>query len=97
VEPTRRVEATDEVVAVGRVDDVPVGAVKRQCERYRKTYKLVPALAAGDKCKVVVKTACFYKRHIYSRWAMEHLIFSLVPIPGFVFKQGVAVARCTYA
>ncbi len=40
-----------------QVDDVSVDAVQRQWERYRKTYKLVPALAAGDNCKVVVKTA----------------------------------------
>jgi hypothetical protein len=47
---------TRRVVAVVQVDDVPAGAVHRPWECYRKTYKLVPALAAGDKCKVVVKT-----------------------------------------
>ena len=70
------------VVAVVQVDDMPVGAVKRQCERYRKTYKLVLALAAGGNCKMIVKTSCLYKRQIYSRWARENLIFSLVPYEG---------------
>ena len=59
-----------------------MGAVKRQCVRYRKTYKLVLALAAGGNCKLIVKTACLYKRHIYSRWARENLIFSWVPYVG---------------
>ena len=75
-------QQTRRAVAVGQVDDVPVGAVKRQCVRYRKTYKLVLALAPGGNCKMIVKTACLYKRHIYSRWARENLIFSLVPYVG---------------
>ena len=75
-------QQTRRAVAVGQVDDVPVGAVKRQCVRYRKTYKLVLALAAGGNCKMIVKTAWLYKRHIYSRWARENLIFSLVPYVG---------------
>ena len=93
-------QQTRRAVAVGQVDDVPVGAVKRQCERYRKTYKLVLALAAGGNCQMIVKTACLYKRHIYSRWARKNLIFSLVPYVGSNSSktsqsQGRS-ARCSY-
>ncbi len=38
----------------------------------------------------------FYKKQIVAGRG-KILIFSLVPMHGFVFKQGVAVARCSYA
>ena len=58
------------------------------------------ALAAGGNCKMIVKTACLYKRHIYSRWARENLIFSLVPYVGSNLSKTSQLqgrsARCSY-